>query len=56
MKKNITETQGPISEYGDSGQKHFGGPPHPQTKNSGWLIDWSIVVSWLVEYGLMASC
>ena len=32
------------------------GSPSPQTKICGVLIDWSIVVSWMVEYGLMASC
>ena len=48
--------QGQIYKYGDAEQKYFWGPPHPQTKNCGWLIDWSIVVSWIDEYGLMASC
>ena len=36
--------------------KVFLGAPSPQTKNCGWLVDWSIVASWMVEYGLMASC
>ena len=48
--------QGPIYKHGDSGQKYFSGPPSPQTKKCGWLIDWNIVVSRMVEYGLMASC
>ena len=38
------------------GAKVFLGAPSPQAKNCGWLIDWSIVVSSMVEYGLMASC
>ena len=37
-------------------EKIFLGALSPQTKNCAWLIDWSIIVSWLVEYGLMASC
>ena len=36
--------------------KVFLGAPSPQTKGCGWLIDCSIIVSLLVEYGLMASC
>ena len=38
------------------GAKVFMGALSPQTKNCGWLIDWSIVGSWLVEYGLIVSC
>ena len=48
--------QGPIYKYGDSGKKHFWGPSHPKPRVVvDWLIDWSIIVSWMVEYRLM-SC
>ena len=35
--------------------KVFLGALSPQIKGFGWLIDWDIVVKWLVEYGLLAS-
>ena len=38
------------------GEKIFLGALLPQTKNCGWLIDWSIDVNLLIEYGLTASC
>ena len=48
--------QGPIYEYGDWGQKYFGGPLITKPRIViDWLVDWSIVVSQLVEYGLIAS-
>ena len=54
---NNTHKQGPIYTYGDSGQKYILGTPHFKPRVVvGWLIDWNIVVSQLVEYGLMASC
>ena len=45
-----------LQMWGLGAKVFFGGPPSPETKRCGWLIDWSIVVSWLVEYDLTASC
>ena len=53
--KAKNENQGPMYKYGVSGQKYFWGSPLTPNQEL-WLIGWSIVVNWLVEYSLMASC